>query len=103
MTDLRTPRPDSPAMAAAIAAIDASVAKFAAQADDTNARIGRWNAQFRRYKEAVDLISCHYYPTINEQTAAGLLARYGIRLGSLGDVSLSEMINDARRLLGRPE
>ena len=101
--DCKTRRPETPAMQAAFDAIDASVAKYRNTMDDTTARIGQWNAQFRRYKEAVDLISCHYYPTINEQTAAGLLARYGIRLGSLGDVSLAEMINDARRLLGRPE
>ena len=57
----------------------------------------------RRYKEAVDLISCHYYPSMTPQHAAGLLGHYRINLGSLGDVSLAEMINDARRLLGRPE
>jgi hypothetical protein len=92
-------------MQAAFDAIDASVAKFAAQMDETTRyiRLGQWNEQARRYREAVDLLSCHYYPTMNEQTAFQLLGRYGIRPASLGDVSLSEMINDARRLLGRPE
>lgn len=90
-------------MQAAFDAIDASIAKYKAPADDTSARIGRWNAQFHRYKEAVDLLSCHYFPSMTEQVAFQLLGRYGIRPASLGDVSLREMINDARRLLGRPE
>ena len=98
-------RPESPAMAAAFAAIDASVAKFAASFDETTRRLrlDQWNAQFRRYKEAVDLLACHYYPSMNEQVAYQVLTRFGIRPASLGDVSLREMINDARHALGRPE
>jgi hypothetical protein len=61
------------------------------------------HAVIERYREAVDLLVCHYYPTITEQVAFQLLGRYGIRPASLGDVSLAEMINDARRALGRPE
>jgi hypothetical protein len=61
------------------------------------------HASTKRYREAVDLLACHFYPSMTEQVAFQLLGRYGIRPASLGDVSLAEMINDARRALGRPE
>jgi hypothetical protein len=103
MTDLRTPRPDSPAMAAAFAAIDASVAKFAAQADDTNARIARWNEEAKRIRRAVLILKDHFFPGLTEETATTVLALNGIRVSSLGDVCLRHLIDDARRAAGQPE
>ena len=103
MTDLRTSRPDSPAMAAAFAAIDASVARYAAQADDTTARIARWNAEAKHIRRAVSIIADHYFPAITEETATTVLALNGIRLSSLGDVCLRHLIDDARRAAGQPE
>ena len=97
------PRPETPAMLAAFAAIDASVARFAAEADDTNARIARWNEQAKQARKAVLILKDHYFPGMTEETAATVLAINGIRVSSLGDVSLRDLIDDARRAVGAPE
>jgi hypothetical protein len=90
---------ESPAMANAFAAIE--LHNWGRNPDPN--RLARWAAEGRRRDEAVDLIAQHYFAGMGEQHAAEILGRFRIRLGSLGDVSLRELVEAARIAARAPE